>query len=157
MRLQTEPGRALYGDAGLHLARVKVVKRQTRPIPYTWVLLDTTQFFLAGGALEHNRHPIVVVDRPEAPCTLKADVVGHSCYADQIALGARLPEVAPGDVVALLETGAHQESSASNFNALPRPATVLVNGADAEVVKVGETTGDVYARDRVPERLRASS
>jgi len=156
-RLQTEPGRALYGDAGLHLARVKVVKRQTRPIPYTWVLLDTTQFFLAGGVLEHNRHPIVVVDRPEAPCTLKADVVGHSCYADQIALGARLPEVAPGDVVALLETGAYQESSASNFNALPRPATVLVNGTDAEVVKVGETTEDVYARDRVPERLTAST
>ena len=49
MRLQVEPGRWLYGNAAVHLARVKVVKRQTRPIPYTWVLTDTTAFFLAGG------------------------------------------------------------------------------------------------------------
>jgi diaminopimelate decarboxylase len=157
VRLQTEPGRWLYGDTGVHLARVKAVKRQSRPIPYAWVLVDTTVFFLTGGVLEHNRHPFVVANRADAPASLRADIVGHSCYADQIVLGARLPEVREGDVIALLETGAYQESSASNFNALPRPATVLVSGASAEIVKSAETTEDVYARDRVPERLRASS
>ena len=157
IRLQIEPGRWLYGNTGVHLTRVKTVKRQARPIPYTWVLTDTTVFFLAGGVLEHNRHPFVVANRADAPATMTADIVGHSCYADQIVLGARLPEVEEGDVVALLETGAYQESSASNFNALPRPATVLVSGAEAELVKLGETDGDVYARDRVPDRLRASA
>jgi diaminopimelate decarboxylase len=157
VRLQTEPGRALYGDTGIHLARVKVVKRQTRPIPYTWVLIDTTVFFLAGGVLEHNRHPVVVASRAAEPPTMTADVVGHSCYADQIVLGAHLPAVEAGDVIALLETGAYQEPSASNFNALPRPATVLVHGAEAEVVKLAETGEDVYARDRVPDRVRTSS
>ena len=156
VRLQTEPGRWLYGDTGVHLARVKVVKRQTRPIPYAWVLTDTTVFFLAGGVLEHNRHPFVVANRADAPATMRADIVGHSCYADQIVLGAELPEVQEGDVIALLETGAYQESSASNFNALPRPATVLVSGAEAEIVKSAETSEDVYARDRVPDRLRSS-
>ena len=157
MRLQTEPGRWLYGDTGVHLARVKVVKRQTRPIPYAWVLTDTTVFFLAGGVLEHNRHPFVVANRADAPATMRADIVGHSCYADQIVLGAELPEVQEGDVIALLETGAYQESSASNFNALPRPATVLVSGAEAEIVKSAETSEDVYARDRVPDRLRSAT
>lgn len=157
IRLQTEPGRWLYGDTGVHLARVKTVKRQTRPIPYAWVLTDTTVFFLAGGVLEHNRHPFIVANRADAPATMTADIVGHSCYADQIVLGARLPEVREGDVIALLETGAYQESSASNFNALPRPATVLVRGGDAELVKLGETDDDVYARDRVPDRLRTSA
>jgi diaminopimelate decarboxylase len=156
VRLQTEPGRALYGDTGVHLARVKVVKRQTKPIPYTWVLTDTTVFFLAGGVLEHNRHPVVVANRAAEPKVMRADVVGHSCYADQIVLGARLPAVEAGDVIALLETGAYQESSASNFNALPRPATVLVHGDEAEIVKVAETGDDVYARDRVPDRVRRS-
>jgi diaminopimelate decarboxylase len=156
MRLQTEPGRALYGDTGVHLARVKVVKRQTQPIPYAWVLTDTTVFFLAGGVLEHNRHPVVVANRADVPPTLKADVVGHSCYADQIVLGAHLPEVVEGDVIALLETGAYQESSASNFNALPRPATVLVHGAEAEIIKSAESSDDVYARDRVPDRVRTT-
>lgn len=82
-----------------------------------------------------------------------ADIVGHSCFADQIVLGARPPEVEPGDVIALLATGADQESSASNFNALPRPASVLVTGTKAKVIKRAETVEDVYARDVVPQRV----
>ena len=153
VRLQTEPGRSLFGDTAVHLSRVKVVKRQTEPIPYTWVLLDTTYFFLAGGVFEKNRHPFLVANRAGAPATMLADIVGHSCYADQIVLGARMPEVEAGDVVAILEAGAYQESSASNFNALPRPATVLVDGAGAELVKRSETLEDIYGRDVVPARL----
>jgi len=156
VRLQVEPGRWLYGNTAIHLARVKVVKRQTRPIPYTWVLTDTTAFFLAGGVFEHNRHPVLLADRADAPRVMTADVVGHSCFADMIVSGARLPEVQEGDVVALLETGAYQEISSSNFNALPRPATVLVDGRDADLVKRAETAADVWGRDVVPERLHRS-
>jgi diaminopimelate decarboxylase len=156
VRLQVEPGRSLFGDIGVHLARVKVVKRQTQPIPYTWVLTDTTYFFLAGGVFEKNRHPHLVANRAAEAATMQADIVGHSCFADQIVLGARLPAVVAGDVVALLEAGAYQESSASNFNSLPRPATVLVSGDRAEVIKRAETIDDVYARDVVPDRLRTT-
>ncbi len=155
MRLQTEPGRWLHGDTAIHLAKVKVVKRQTRPYPYAWVLTDTTYFFLAGGVVEHSRFPYLAADRANAPRTLSADIVGHSCAPDIIDLGARLPEVDVGDVIAFLETGAYQESSSSNYNALPRPASVLVHGSDAEIVKRGETIDDVWARDVIPERLRA--
>jgi len=153
VRLQIEPGRWLHGDTAVHLARVKVVKRQHHPIPYAWVLTDTTYFFLAGGSFEHSRFPYVVADRADAPRTLSADIVGHSCFADIIELGARLPEVEPGDVIAFLETGAYQESSSSNFNALPRPGSVLVSGSDAEVIKRAETVDDVWSRDVVPQRL----
>lgn len=149
IRLQVEPGRSMYGDTGIHLTRVKKVKRQHEPIPYAWVLTDTTYFFLAGGVFEHNRHPFLVADDVHGDPTLTADIVGHSCFADQIVLGARLPEVRPGDVIALLETGAYQESSASNFNALPRPASVLVSGDKARVIKRAETIEDVYGRDVV--------
>jgi diaminopimelate decarboxylase len=154
VRLQTEPGRWLYGDTAIHLAKVKVVKRQTAPIPYAWVLTDTTYFFLAGGTFEHSRFPYVVANRAAEPRTLPADIVGHSCFADIIALGARLPEVEHGDVIAFLETGAYQESSSSNFNALPRPASVLVHEAEAEVIKRAETADEVWGRDQVPDRLR---
>ena len=66
-------------------------------------------------------------------------------------------EVAPGEVIAFLQTGAYQEASAANFNGLPRPATVLVCGATAEVVKRRETIEDVLGRDIVPERLHAAA
>ncbi len=151
---KAEPGRWLYGDTAVHLARVKVLKRQTEPYPYAWVLTDTTYFFLAGGKFDHNRYPYLVANRADAPRTVKADIVGHSCFEDILILGARVPEVEPGDVIAFLETGAYQEGSASNFNALPRPASVLVHGSEAELVKRAETLDDVWARDIVPERVR---
>ncbi|MDW8805359.1 hypothetical protein P1P68_11360 [Streptomyces scabiei] len=156
VRLQMEPGRWLHGNTAVHLTRVRTVKRQTEPMPYSWVLTDTTQFFLAGGAFEHNRHPVVVADRADAPATTTADVVGHSCFADLLVPAARLPHVERGDVVALLETGAYQESSASNFNALPRPATVLVSGTEVDLIRRAETVEDVWARDVVPDRLEGA-
>lgn len=153
MRLQVEPGRGLYGDTGVHLTRVMTVKQQTEPIPYTWVLTDSTWFFLAGGVMEHNRYPCLAADRVDAEPTMTADIVGQSSFADYIGLGERLPEVGPGDVIAVLEVGAYQESSTSNFNALRRPASVLVSGERASVVKRGDTVDDVYARDVVPARI----
>ncbi len=65
-----------------------------------------------------------------------------------------LPGLVPGDIVAFLDTGAYQEAASSNFNALPRPASVLVCDDDAELVKRAETVDDVFRRDVIPERLR---
>jgi len=64
-----------------------------------------------------------------------------------------LPELDDGEIIAFLDTGAYQDASAANFNALPRPATVLVCDDTAEVVKRAETVEDVFRRDIVPERL----
>jgi hypothetical protein len=50
----------------------------------------------------------------------------------------------------------YQDGLASNFNALPRPGMVLVNGDQAEWIKLPETVADVFMRDLVPERLRAA-
>jgi diaminopimelate decarboxylase len=58
-----------------------------------------------------------------------------------------------GDIIAFLDMGAYQEVSASNFNAFPRPAVVLVNGKESEIIKTAETIEDVYRRDIIPERL----
>ena len=153
MRLEAEPGRALLADTGIHLATVRNVKAQTRPIPQRWVELDTTEMFLPDGLIEHNRWTAVVASRADRPATQEADVVGMSCGFDVIVAGAALPDVEPGDVVAILDTGAYQDAASSNFNALPRPATVLVHGDRSEVVKRAETVDDVFRRDIVPERL----
>ena len=153
VRLEAEPGRALLADAGIHLATVRNVKAQTRPIAQRWVELDTTEMFLPDGLIEHNRWTVVVASRADRPVTQEADVVGMSCGFDVIVAGAALPDVEPGDVVAILDTGAYQDAASSNFNALPRPATVLVHGDRSEVVKRAETVDDVFRRDIVPERL----
>jgi diaminopimelate decarboxylase len=157
--LEVEPGRSLYGDAGLHLARVTFIKRQEEPIPWIWVNTDTSDAFLADQAAEHSRLRYLVADKPidgeREDRRITADIVGRSCNTDRIIGDASLPaDVSPGDVIAFLDTGAYQDAAASNFNALPRPATVLVHGDEAEVIKRAERVEDVFARDIVPDRLR---
>jgi diaminopimelate decarboxylase len=157
IQLEVEPGRSLYGNIGVHLTRVRHIKHQDGPVPLRWVETDTSEIFVADVVFERNRWTPVVVNRADAAPTETADIVGISCNPDVIVPEAELPEVEAGDLIAFLDTGAYQDANASNFNALPRPATVLVNGIDAEVIKRAETTADVFARDRVPARLRAGS
>jgi diaminopimelate decarboxylase len=153
--LELEPGRAIHGNAGVHLCTVRSVKRQRAPVPWNVVTVDTSEFFLTGGRFEHHLHDHVVATQVGAPSALVADVTGRSCYADRLLSAVKLPEVAVGDVFAFLDTGAYQEGSCSNFNAMARPATVLVKGDQAFVIKAAETLDDVLARERVPEHLEA--
>lgn len=155
--LEVEPGRSLYANAGLHLTRVLHVKAQNEPVPLRWVETDTSEIFVADVVFERNRWTAVAADRADAASTTTADIVGISCNPDVIVADAQLPDVAAGDLIALLDTGAYQDANASNFNALPRPATVLVNGTEAEVIKRAETSADVFSRDRVPARLRGAA
>jgi len=155
IRLEIEPGRSLYADAGIHVATVGNVKRQSEPMPLAWVETDSSDAYLPDVNLEHNRWQCLVADRAGAEATLSADVTGQSCALDVIVPDAKIPEVAPGDVLAFLDTGAYQDSAAHNFNALPRPGTALVHGDHTELIRRHETLEDVFARDLIPARLTA--
>ena len=153
IRFQIEPGRSLYGNAGIHLSTVLKTKYQTSPVGWNWVLLDTTYFFMTGGVLENNLHPFIWANRADDKPVKLADINGRSCYADRMIPEVRIPDIVKGDIIAILETGAYQEVSACNFNAMCRPASILVCGSDAEVIKRAETLEEVFARDMVPKRL----
>jgi diaminopimelate decarboxylase len=152
--LQLEPGRSLHGDAGVHLSTVRAIKRITAPIRWNLVVVDTTEFWLTGGRYEHHLHEYLFANRTDAPRVEKADIIGRSCYGDRLMPVVPVPRLEVGDLVAMLDTGAYQEVSMSNFNALPRPPTVLVTGSQAEVIRRAETEADVRRRDVVPDRLR---
>jgi diaminopimelate decarboxylase len=152
--LEIEPGRAVYGSAGVHLSAVLNVKRQAAPVPRVWVGCDSSEVLLSDTGWEHSRWEPVCTDPVTGP-DQEVDVVGVSCGFDTITPGARLPSgIAAGDVIAFLATGAYEETLAGNFNSMPRPASVLVSGDRAELVRRSETLADVTRRDRLPRRLR---
>jgi diaminopimelate decarboxylase len=151
--LEVEPGRAVYADAGIHLATVVNVKSEPDRVPPRWVETDTTEMFLPDLLIEHNCWIIVVADRADAAPADAVDVVGKSCGFDVLGTKVAMAPVEPGSVLAFLDTGAYQDAASSNFNALPRPATVLVCDDTATVVKRAETVDDVLGRDVVPARL----
>jgi diaminopimelate decarboxylase len=145
--LQIEPGRSLFADAGIHLSRVCHVKRQSRPVARTWVELDTTEMFLADLFLEHAYFRPVFASCADAPSVHRVELVGQSCNFDLIARDLDAPDLAIGDVVAFLDTGAYQDAAASNFNALPRPASVLVSRNNCTLIKRRESIEEIFARD----------
>lgn len=153
--LQIEPGRAIYGDAGVHLATVRHIKHQDEPVQRTWIETDTSEAFLADTFIEDNAWTIVDAsgDHRGAP-TVNAAVTGISCGYDVLAAPAPRPRPQPGDVLAFLDTGAYQEACASNFNAMGRPATILVSGTQVHVIKRAETLEDLLTRDVLPPASR---
>jgi diaminopimelate decarboxylase len=153
LMLQVEPGRSLHGNTGIHLTMVKNIKRMQKPIRWNVVVVDTTEFWFTGGRYEHHLHDYVFANKPNAAMTDKADIIGRSCYGDRLMPTVPIPEVVVGDILALLDTGAYQEVSMSNFNAMPRPATVLVTGDHASIIRRSETQQDIFRRDVIPEHL----
>jgi len=159
LTLELEPGRGIHSDTGVHLTRVTNIKTDTGPAPRTWLEVDTSEQFLGTYAMDPSQHPFLfrITNRADAEPVRQVDIVGKSCGGEMLLLDADVPEVEVGDVVALEDTGAYIESLACNFNALPRPGTLLIQGSEAEWIRRPETIDEVYARDVVPEKMLGAS
>ncbi len=154
--LEIEPGRGLYADAGIHIAKVTVLKKQIKPVLWNWLNIDTAQSFLGNLVTEHALYRYLIDGKPRSSWTktITADIVGCSCNLDRLISDAVIPqETSPNDLIVFLDTGAYEDSNTSNFNALPRPATVLVSDKHSAVIKKRETIKDVFRRDIIPEHL----
>lgn len=153
--LEVEPGRSLFAPCGIHVSTVLNVKRQTIPFPHTWVETDTSVMFLSDIPFSADRPPVLPVQTgAEAGPHSPVRVVGRSCAADVLAARAFLPPMAPGALLAFCFTGAYHEMGAANFNVMPRPATVLIRGSQASLVRRAETVDEVLSRDIIPDYLR---
>lgn len=152
--LEVEPGRALHNETGIHLSKIHAVKHETATINRIWAETDTSEVFLGIGSL--NVKPpfkYVIANKADQELTAKADIVGITCNYECMAEQAPVPELAAGDIFTFINTGSYIEVYTCNFNALPRPGTVLVKGDNAEMIKSHETLDQVFGRDIVPERL----
>jgi len=155
--LELEPGRGLFGSASIHVSRVNFIKHQTKPIPWSWVVTDTTDCWLLGANNPPNQ-PYVVDGKPiDAYSTSRriiADIAGKSCGPDRITGDACLPgDLEPGDLIIYVGTGAYQEMQSPNFNSMGRPATVAVMGMQEGLIRRRETIEDVFDREEIPDWL----
>ena len=104
---------------------------------------------LLRPALYRARHRVVPV-RLRPPAGL-AWLVGPICEsADVLAAGTPLPDLAPDDLVAVLDAVAYGMVMASNYNGQPRPAEVVVTGGEALVSRQRETWSDLLAWESRP-------
>ena len=146
-RLLLEPGRRLVGEAGVLLTRVRVLKPGASR---NFAVVDAAMNDLLRPALYDAWHAVDPV-RPGDGDALQWDVVGPVCESgDFLALDRRLA-LAEGDLLAVRAAGAYAMAMSSNYNARPRACEVLVDGADAHLIRRRETVADLYAHElRLP-------
>ncbi len=136
-----EPGRFIVGRAGLLLTRVLHWKSNHGR---NFAVVDAAMNDLIRPALYGAYHAICPVR--ERPAKVKADVVGPVCEsADFLGRDRDLPRLERNDLLAVLDAGAYGFVSASNYNARPRCAEVLVEGDRFRVVRRRETSEDLVA------------
>ncbi len=137
-----EPGRSLVADAGLLLITVLTVKLQGE---VRFVVTDGSMTELLRPALYDAVHPVIPVQAVGEGIALSAAVVvGPVCEStDVLHRDARLPDMAPGDRLAVLVVGAYGMTMASNYNLRMRPPEVLVDGDTWRVVRRRETWDDL--------------
>jgi len=143
-----EPGRSLVAEAGLLVARVLYRKRNGAK---EFVIVDASMTELIRPALYGAHHEILPLRRAHRG-TIRADVVGPVCETgDFLARGREIENVLPGDLLAVCTAGAYGFVQSSNYNARPRPAEVLVDGATHRIIRARESYEDLVRGEGVFE------
>ncbi len=142
-RLLLEPGRALVGQAGVTLYRVRTVKRLEG---MTWVAVDGGMSDNPRPQLYGARYTALSAVRADEPATEAVSVAGLHCESGDVLIDdVTLPRPRADDLLAVPATGAYALAMSSNYNATPRPAAVLVANGEASVIRRRETVDDLLA------------
>jgi diaminopimelate decarboxylase len=151
-RLLCEPGRSLVATAGVTL--YEIGSRKQIPGIRTYLSVD--------GGMSDNPRPItyqsqytaVLADRPAAEASETVTVAGKHCESGDVLLkDVALPPATSGEILAVLATGAYNASMGSNYNRIPRPASVLVHDGQADLVQRREQPDELLRYDVLPARL----
>lgn len=135
-----QPGRSIVAHGGVLLTRALYRKETAEK---TFIIVDGAMNDLIRPALYHSHHQIVPVKLTGAPFET-VDVVGPVCESgDFFAHDRRIQVMHRGDLLALMGAGAYGYVQSSNYNARPRPAEVLVDGASHSVIRPRETVEEL--------------
>ena len=141
-----EPGRSVVGAAAVTLYTVGAVKKI--PDVRTYVSIDGGMGDNPRYILYQSSYEVVCANRMNDEKTLTATVAGKCCESgDLIQENVKLPEVKPGDTLAVLSTGAYNYSMASNYNRIPRPPVVMVKDGKARIIIKAESYEDLIRND----------
>jgi len=144
--LVPEPGRALVGRAGVALYTVG--GRKDIPHVRTYVSVDGGMGDNIRPALYGACYEALVANRAEEEPNEMVTLAGKFCESgDLLIKDIPLPRMSPGDIVAIPAMGAYSIPMASNYNAAPRPAIVLVNKGKPTLWRRRESYEDLMAED----------
>jgi len=145
--LIVEPGRAIIGPAGVAL--YSVGSRKTVPGVRTYVSVDGGMADNIRPALYGARYAATLANRDaKGEPSQTVTIAGKYCESGDVLIdNASLPELDPGDLLAMPMVGAYCLAMASNYNLSPRPAAVIVANGSARLIRRRETYDDLLRSD----------
>jgi diaminopimelate decarboxylase len=152
LTLVMEPGRVIVGNAGILVTKTLYEKIGEAK---RFIIVDAAMNDLIRPSLYSAYHDI----RPVSEALLhrpkhSVDVVGPVCESgDFLAKDRLLPEVRPGDLLAVMSAGAYGFVMASNYNSRPRVPEVLVKDGEVHVIRARESYEDLIRGETIPAFL----
>ncbi|MEM2183777.1 MAG: diaminopimelate decarboxylase [Candidatus Methanomethylicia archaeon] len=138
-----EPGRFIVGNSGILLTRVNYVKED---YGFKWVLVDAGMNDLIRPALYGATHTILNLSSNEE--LYEYNVAGPICESsDVFGFNVKLNKVNPGDILAIMNTGAYGFSMSSNYNSRPRAAIVVFHEGKTYLARRRETYVDLFSHE----------
>ena len=145
-KILIEPGRFLTSRSEFMLAKVLTVKHKMNG---TWFAITNAGRLSITYPLDFEYHEVFLADRPNARLNSSYQIMGRVCTsADWMLKNRLLPDLIPGDILAVMDAGAYFSSYSTNFS-FPRPPIVMVDEGRAELIRQGETFEHLTAMDRV--------
>jgi diaminopimelate decarboxylase len=147
-----EPGRVIVGNAGILVTKVLYTKEGEAK---KFVIVDAAMNDLIRPSLYGAYHEI----RPLSEAVLQrskhqVDVVGPVCESgDFLAKDRSLPDVRPGEMLAVMSAGAYGFVMSSNYNSRPRVPEALIKDAEIHVIRARESYDDLVKGEKIPAFL----
>ena len=151
--LYIEPGRSIISTSGVTLYTIGSMKQ----VP------NMTKYVTVDGGMADNPRPSMyqaeylaeVANKVDETQTEKVTIAGRYCESGDILIkDIMLPKLSTGDILCVYNTGSYNYSMASNYNRVEKPAMVLVNNSQSDIIVKRETLDDLVSHDVVPDRLK---
>ena len=124
---------------------------------------NMTKYVTVDGGMADNPRPSMyqaeylaeVANKVDETQTEKVTIAGRYCESGDILIkDIMLPKLSTGDILCVYNTGSYNYSMASNYNRVEKPAMVLVNNSQSDIIVKRETLDDLVSHDVIPDRLK---
>ena len=141
-----EPGRSVVGRAGVAL--YSVVSRKEIPGTRSYVAVDGGMADNIRPAMYDSQYRALPAERIFADRDRTVTIAGKFCESgDVLVRDAALPDLQPGELIAMPAAGAYQLAMESNYNLALRPAVVMLRDGDARLVRRRQTFEDLLSHE----------
>lgn len=141
-----EPGRAITANAGILVTKVEYLKQNE---DRNFAIVDTGMNDMIRPALYEAYMQIVEVDQRLPREKAVYDVVGPICETSDFLGKQRTLAIAEGDLIAMRSAGAYGATMSSTYNSRPQAVEVMVDGAQAHLIKQRATFADLWRLERL--------